>query len=86
MQILDGARVGIGALPVGLAQGVHEAALTYTTRSEELLACRSHPSRRFKQNSQTLRAHRDGAIAKVSCGAGDLVQPGVPLVTLQDDD
>ena len=31
MQILDGARVGIAALAVGLAQGAHEAALTYAT-------------------------------------------------------
>ena len=31
MQVLDGGRIGIAALSVGLAQGAHEAALTYAT-------------------------------------------------------
>ena len=31
MQVLDGGRIGIAALSVGLAQGAHEAALRYAT-------------------------------------------------------
>ena len=30
-----------------------------------------------------IRAPRDGAIAKINCSAGELVQPGVPLVELE---
>ena len=33
----------------------------------------------------TLRAPRDGTVAEVTCAAGDLVQPGRPLVTLTDE-
>ena len=32
-----------------------------------------------------LRAPRSGVVAEVRCAAGDLVQPGVPLVVLEDE-